>query len=114
MVRGGVKIIWFGDAALPDNRAGSADAWGGFLQQRTRLLDFIRQIRRVVVLSGDIHASMTAELAHQDDPDFKIISLISSPFFWPYPHSRPQLFVLDGILRTGGANSGYRCKTLDR
>ena len=51
---------------------------------------------------------MTAELAHQDDPDFKIISLVSSPFFWPYPHSRPQLFVLDGILRTGGANSGYR------
>ena len=107
---GRVKIIGSATLLFPDNHAGSADAWGGFLQQRTRLLDFIRhnQIRRVVVLSGDVHASMTAELAHQDDPDFKIISLVSSPFFWPYPHSRPQLFVLDGTLRTGGANSGYR------
>lgn len=106
---GRVKVIGSATTLFPDNRAGSGDAWGGFLTQRTKLLDFIRhnQIRRVVVLAGDVHASMTAELVHPDDPHFKVISLVSSPFFWPYPHSRPHDFILEGALRTSPPNGGY-------
>jgi len=52
----------------------------------------------VVFLAGDVHASMSAELIHPDDPDFKVISVVSSPFFWPYPHPRSREFILDGTL----------------
>jgi alkaline phosphatase D len=81
------------------------DKWSGFPKQRNELLDFIqaRRISRVVFLSGDVHCSMTAELVNTDDPAFKIISIISSPFFQPFHFIRQifkDAFVLEGELVT--------------
>jgi alkaline phosphatase D len=81
------------------------DKWSGFPKQRNELLDFIqaRRIRRVVFLSGDVHCSMTAELVNTDDPAFKIVSIISSPFFQPFHFIRQifkDAFVLEGELVT--------------
>ncbi len=106
---GRVKVIASATMFLPDDRGGSPDAWGGYLKQRTQLFDFIRKhkIQRVVTLSGDVHCSMTAELIHETDPEFKVISLVSSPFFWPYPHSKSSAFALQGSLRTLPPAGGY-------
>ncbi|MBV7333644.1 alkaline phosphatase family protein [Chloroflexi bacterium TSY] len=84
---GRVKLIGSSVPFFPDFRRRNADKWHGFLRQRTEILEYIHinQIRRVVFFSGDIHKSTAAELTHRHDPDFKIISIISTPFFWPFP-----------------------------
>ncbi|MGK7877589.1 MAG: alkaline phosphatase [Xenococcaceae cyanobacterium] len=90
---------------FPDLKSDSEDKWSGFPKQRTELLEFIRQnqVRRVVFLSGDVHASMSAELVSSDDPDFKVISIISSAFFWPYPHPTSKSFILSGTIPSNSA-----------
>lgn len=97
---GQVKVIASAVPFFPDARRSLADKWSGFPRQRNALLETIRrqQVRRVVFLAGDVHASMSAELIHPDDPDFKVVSVVSSPFFWPYPHPRSREFILDGTL----------------
>jgi alkaline phosphatase D len=97
---GQVKVIASAVPFFPDARRKLADKWSGFPHQRNALLATIRQqqVRRVVFLAGDVHASMSAELIHPEYPDFKIISVVSSPFFWPYPHPRSREFILDGTL----------------
>ncbi len=95
-----VKFVVSAVPLFPDLKAGSEDKWAGFPRQRNEILEFIRQneIRRVVFLSGDVHASMSAELVSPNDTDFKVISIISSSFFWPYPHPQAQSFILSGKL----------------
>jgi len=51
---------------------------------------------------------VSAELVRPDDPQFRIISVVSSPFFWPYPHSSKEDFQLTGEL---AAASGYELGT---
>ena len=55
------------ETALPLNR----DQWDGYVAQRKRILETIRdqEIQGVVVLSGDIHTSWSAELTlNPNDP----------------------------------------------
>ena len=42
---------------------------------------------------------MSAELIDADDPEFKVISIVSSPFYWPGPHSKSSQFQLSGSLK---------------
>ena len=95
-----VKFVVSAVPLFPDLRSGADDKWSGFIWQRTDLLNFIRQkqIRRVVFLSGDVHSSLSAELISPQDSKFKIVSVISSAFFWPYPHPKPRHFILEGPL----------------
>lgn len=78
------------------------DKWAGFLLQRQQLLDFIRDndVRRVVFLSGDIHASLWSELRSTSRPDFRLYSVISSAFaapaFVPPEFMYEQAGILDG------------------
>jgi alkaline phosphatase D len=76
------------------------DKWSGYQQQRNHILDFISEklINKVVFLSGDVHASMAAELTRDDNPSFKVTSIVSSPFFWPYPHPNNDTFQMSGPL----------------
>ena len=69
-------------------------------EQRSKLLEFIqlKKVRRVVFLSGDVHASTSAELVSPEAPEFKIISIISSAFFWSYPHTPSKSFILNGKI----------------
>ncbi|MBC6417984.1 MAG: alkaline phosphatase D family protein [Prochloron sp. SP5CPC1] len=99
---GRIKLIASGVPFFPDFKTKNTDKWNGFLHQRTVLLDFIaeQQISPVIFLSGDVHCSMTAELRCPQQPNFKIISVISSAFFWPYPHNQGSSFQLEGILES--------------
>jgi alkaline phosphatase D len=101
---GRVKLIvssvpFFPDPVEIEDRA---DKWGGFLQQRTELLEFIRleRVRPVVFLSGDLHRSLKLELTSPDDPTFRVVSIVSSAFFWPYAHGGWRQFQLAGALPT--------------
>lgn len=92
------------DEVLPSGQAAilNSDQWCGFRTQQFELLDFIRNhhLRRVVFLSGDVHASFSAKLTHREDPTFQVLSIVSSPFFWPAHHSKAKNFQLEGRLGT--------------
>jgi alkaline phosphatase D len=59
------------------------DAWEGFRRQRQRLIDAIRDsgCRRVLVLSGDVHASLYARLDRRGQAPLH--AWICSGLFWP-------------------------------
>ena len=90
-------VPFFPDAELPQDRA---DKWGGFVWQRTQILDLIRRenVKRVVFLGGDLHLSTKSELVSPGAPGFKVLSIVSSPFYWPYPHAGWRDFQLTGQL----------------
>ncbi len=97
-----LKFIVSSVPFFPDSNEKSTDTWSGFLSQRTELLDYIfdNQIEPVIFISGDVHCSMSAEIICDEQPNFKVISVISSAFFWPYPHTQASSFQLDGVLKT--------------
>jgi len=104
---GRVKFVFSSVPFFPDGKQFDQDKWSGFLKQRTELLEFIRinQIRKVVFLTGDLHLSVSSELRCDADPDFKIISIISSPFFWPYRHRKEESLSLRGPITTDGSTN---------
>ena len=85
---------------FPDYAKKNDDKWSGYREQRNHILDFIseKNINKVVFLSGDVHASMAAQLTRSDNPNFKVLSIVSSPFFWPYPHPDNSTFQMIGLL----------------
>jgi len=104
-----VKLVATSIPFFPDLEGSAADRWDAFSEKRIEILNHIRdnKVRRVVFLSGDVHSSMTAELRHPDDPSFKVVSAVSSPFYWPYPHSSAKGFKTTGRL---DESSGYRLR----
>ena len=102
---GKVKLI---ASAVPLFAATSDDKWEGFIDQRDEIVDHVATngIRRTVFLSGDVHASFSCELASRADPAFKIVSVVSSAFFWPYPHPARSDFQLSGSLQSNSPH-GY-------
>ena len=76
------------------------DKWSGFISQRDEILEVIRQhgLRRVVFLGGDYHASMQTELAIPHNANFRVLSVVSSAFYWPYRHGSARKFQLCGEL----------------
>jgi alkaline phosphatase D len=41
-------------------------------------------------------------------PGWKIVSIISSAFFWPYPHNRRREFLLDGEISSNYSDDVYK------
>lgn len=80
-----VKLI---GTSVPLVTDGGSDKWSGFKQQRGEILDCIRKnrIKNVIFISGDVHFSAAYDLRCEQDPDFKVLSFVCSPFFWPFPH----------------------------
>ncbi len=101
---GQVKCVVTSVPFFPDPISSSdgEDKWAGFLRQRDELLDLVceEEIPRVVFLAGDYHFSMKSELSSPDKPGFKILSIISSSFFWPYPHGSLRSYQVSGPLAT--------------
>lgn len=115
--RRALKFIGTSVPFFPDHKTESKDKWSGFEAQRNEILEFIRAngIRKVVFLSGDVHLSAWATLTCSSDPSFRVHSIISSAFYWPYPAESKFAFKSDGILTTVGQNQysvvnsgGYR------
>jgi alkaline phosphatase D len=101
---GRVKLIVTSVPFFPDVGKGeNADKWSGFPEQRVALLEWIEhhQIRPVVFLSGDVHSSMSAEIVSPSG--LRVYSVVSSAFFWPYPHPGTQHFQTKGTIDGGKA-----------
>jgi len=103
---GRVKVVV---TSVPLYEYESDDKWHGFVDQRDSILETIRAsgVRRVMLIAGDVHASMASALTLEGDSGFKIVSVISSAFFWPYPHPRRRAFLLDGAIRTNDSTRRY-------
>lgn len=88
---------------FPDTRSGSNDKWSGFKNQRLKILDHIRdkKVAKVVFLAGDVHCSMAGQLKYVGDPSFRVTSVISSSFYWPYPQGQASGFQRSGNLDVG-------------
>jgi len=111
---GRVKIIVTSVPFVPDPASDeSTDKWSGFQHQRIELLEHIEknQIQRVMFFSGDVHASMSVELISPSN--LKIVSVISSPFFWPYPHPSARHFQRSGSI-DGGRAGQFRLTNASR
>lgn len=102
---GRAKLIVTSVPFFPDHREGNTDKWSGFPEQRNDLLGFIEehQIKKVVFLSGDIHASLSVQLT--SPTGLKITSVVSSAFFWPYPHPSRTDYQTRGNIDAGHAGT---------
>jgi len=101
---GRVKIIVTSVPFFPDSASGEdRDKWSGFQEQREEILGHIErhQVKKVVFFSGDVHASFSAELLSPSG--LKLISVVSSAFFWPYPHPSARHFKRRGFIDGGKA-----------
>lgn len=108
---GRVKFLVSAVPVFPGTKMSNSDKWGGFPNQQSELLDFIWQekIEKVVFLSGDVHSSLSAELVKEGDTTgFKVISVISSPYYWPYPHNPRRVFNLKGKIKSTLSHNVYR------
>lgn len=101
---GRVKIVvtsvpFFPDSSSKENN----DKWSGFVKQRQEILSYIesKKIEKVVFCSGDVHASFSAELV--SPTGLKLFSVVSSAFFWPYPHPSAKHFRRSGTIDGGTA-----------
>lgn len=102
--------VQFIATAVPFFGAKGDDKWGGFVQQRDEILEHIRtnQLRRVVFLSGDVHASFTTELVADGDKAFRVLQVVSSAFHWPVPLNLPgSTFPSEGLIESR-TRVGYR------
>lgn len=110
---GRFKFIVSSVPMFPDLASDNDDKWGAFPGQRKEILDFIfsRRIPKVVVLSGDVHTSFSCTLQAaadvQGNPGHAIHGVVSSSFFWPYPHMARASFLFDRPL----ANMGIQTLT---
>ena len=101
---GRAKIVVTSVPFFPDSDSDeNTDKWSGFQRQRNEILGHIErnQVKKVVFFSGDVHASFCAELI--SPTNLKIISVVSSAFFWPYPHPSARRFRLRGSIDAGAA-----------
>ena len=108
---GRVKFLVTAVPVFPGTKMANNDKWGRFPTQQSELLDFIwdEQIERVVFLSGDAHSSLSSELIKKGDASsFKVISLISSPYYWPYPHNPRRAFNLRGKIKSTLSGDTYQ------
>jgi alkaline phosphatase D len=94
---GKVKVVV---TSIPPYESESDDKWHGFIEQRDEIFECIRNndIQRVVFLSGDVHACMASQLDVGNN--VTVTSIVSSAFFWPYPHPNRNSFKLSGQLDT--------------
>lgn len=108
---GRVKFVVTSVPFFPDLKKANEDKWSGFRRQRDKIISCIREkrVEKVVFLSGDVHCSMASELdisASGEDPLF-IYSIISSAFYWPYPHEKRRQFQLTGYVASASNERAY-------
>jgi len=97
-----IKMIVTSVPFVPDLDSDSDDKWGAFPEQRTVILDAISALSnpKIVFISGDVHCSFTAEIKYKDRKTPIAYQVVSSSFFWPYPHMHKGDFITDKPLIT--------------
>lgn len=108
-----VKFVVTSVPLFPDLLNDADDKWGGFSGQREQIIEHIRnrRIKKVVFVSGDVHCSFVSKLTLDTDPEFRVHSIVSSSFFWPYPHMSRNEFAFDVSL-TGMQGHNYQTTLL--
>lgn len=83
-----IKVIVTSVPLVPDMNTDINDKWGAFPDQRATILNKMKEIDngKVVILSGDVHCSFAAEIRHSETESVIGYQIVSSSFFWPYPH----------------------------
>jgi alkaline phosphatase D len=108
---GCAKLIVTSVPFFPDTKKSNEDKWSGYKQQRDQIIAHIRthKVKKVIFLSGDVHCSMAAELDISDPggEPLKIYSIISSAFYWPYPHTKRRKFQLTGFVASSNKDKAY-------
>jgi alkaline phosphatase D len=111
---GQVKVIASAIPLFPDVVAEADDKWAGFRAQRAEILAhiFAKKVPKVVVMSGDLHCSFVAELTSPRHRGQKVVQVVSSSFFWPYPHMRRREIRMDAKLVVPKGGVGYRARVV--
>ena len=106
-----VKFVVTSVPFFPDTKKENEDKWSGYKQQRDQIIECIQNnnVQKVVFLSGDVHCSMAAELdiSEPNGAPLKIYSIISSSFYWPYPHMKRRKFQLTGSVASLNEDNQY-------
>lgn len=104
-----VKLVVSSVIFYPDLKNDGGDAWKSFPAQRDRILETIRsnKIKNVIFIAGDVHGSMTSQLSHREDPDFRVHTIVSSPLCNSklLPYATADSFILDQPLASLGGSS---------
>lgn len=96
------KFIVSGIPVIPDFKgpfSQSTEKWGGFTEQRKRILDRITREGRFVFLSGDVHVSYVASLTRDGEDSPFVHNIVSSAFNWPQIGFQNWHFVWDKRLK---------------
>ena len=101
-----IKMIVTSVPFAPDMVSESKDKWGVFPAQRELILRTIEESNnKIVFISGDVHCSFTAEIYR--DKEIIAHQIVSSSFFWPYPHAKKGDFEDNKLLSNGANTSEY-------
>ncbi|UJP05191.1 MAG: alkaline phosphatase family protein [Nitrosomonas sp.] len=97
-----VKMIVTSVPLAPDVENELDDKWSAFPEQRAQILQAIESVRdaRVVFVSGDVHCSYVAQITKPRQTKPVAYQIVSSSFFWPYPHMQRGEFSHGAVLRT--------------
>ncbi|RON10674.1 phosphodiesterase [Pseudomonas brassicacearum] len=116
-----VKFVVTSVMFYPDRKHHGDDAWKAFPEQRLRLLETIRthKLKNVIIVSGDVHGSLTSRLSHSEDPDFEVHTIVSSPLCNSalLPYAKASTFILDQpLVRTDAGDYQHQltCKVVSQ
>lgn len=111
-----VKMIVTSVPMMPDMDTDDADKWGAFPTQREAILDAVAAMPnpRVVFVSGDVHCSFAAALLVKGRTKPIAYQVVSSAFFWPYPHTKKSDFNFGDLKHTGYSPGQFRTKLLSK
>jgi alkaline phosphatase D len=97
---GRIKFVVSSVPFIPDLTNDKDDKWGNFIAQRDTIISHIinHHIPNVVFVSGDVHCSFSCQV--DLGAGLYIRQIVSSSFFWPYPHMDGGDFCFDKFLNT--------------
>lgn len=97
-----VKMIVTSVPLVPDLDSESGDKWSAFPEQRAQILQAIDSVHnpKIVFVSGDVHCSYVAQITKSGQQKPLAYQIVSSSFFWPYPHMMKEGFSDGKALKT--------------
>lgn len=97
-----IKMIVTSVPFVPDLDDESDDKWSGFPEQRAQILQAIDSVQnpKIVFISGDVHCSYVAQIVKSGRKKPSAYQVVSSSFFWPYPHMEKSNFSDGKVLKT--------------
>lgn len=104
-----VRFVGTSVAFFPGDRHGK-DGWSSYENQREEILNYIRteKIGPTVFLAGDYHASCLSHMVSAEDSGFNVVSVVSSPLYWPYGYGKRADYFEQRTLEYRGGRFSHR------